>query len=183
MLFRFSEHSRLDRPYCWSAGFFGLSGFYWGLMALGRIFEISLLTTSRIFIKLDAMKMLLPFFIAHVAFAESLLPLGTYSGFSESHSTVAFELMKDGKALITTEFYDGEGDKKKVIDKKEKGSWTYKEPTLTVTFGKYKDHFKKGTNCYENRPCFKFDSSESKEKSPLDVTYEFVNWDAKPPKK
>jgi len=91
--------------------------------------------------------------------------------------------MKDGKALITTDFYDGEGNKKKVIDKKIKGSWTYQDPTLTVKFGKHKDHFKKGTDCYENRPCFKFDKSESKEKSPLNVEYEFVNWDTKSSKK
>jgi hypothetical protein len=125
------------------------------------------------------MKLLSLFFFAHLVFAESLPPLGTYSGFSETPSTVAFELMKNGKALITTDFYDGEGDKKKIIDKKTKGSWAYNEPILKIVFGERTDHFKKGTDCYEGRPCFKFNKSESKKKNPLDVDYEFINWDTK----
>ncbi len=125
------------------------------------------------------MKVLFLFFVMHLVFAEPRPAIGTYSGFSETHSTVAFKLMEDGQALVTTDFYDGEGDKRKVIVKRVKGSWTYKEPMLTITFGKHTDYFKKRTDCYESRPCFRFDKSIAKEKSPLNVEYEFVNWDAK----
>lgn len=128
------------------------------------------------------MKVLFLHFFAHLVFADSLPPMGTYSGLSETHSTVAFELMRDGKALVTTDFYDGEGDKARIVDKKVKGSWTYKVPALTITFGMYTDHFNKVSDCYESRPCFKFDKSETKTKSPLNVKYEFVNWDTKPNK-
>lgn len=91
------------------------------------------------------------FLVIPVIFASTILlagteadvPLGTYSGFSETHSTVAFELLKDGSANVTTEFYDGEREKAKQMNKNVPGTWVYNSPILTVTFGQFKDQFKK----------------------------------------
>lgn len=129
------------------------------------------------------MKFLLPILGAYVAFAafsSSKAPLGTYSGASETHSTVAFELKPDGKAVVTTEYYDGEGDPKKVIDKKVKGSWAYAEPLLTIRFGAYRDTFRAKADCAgaEGHPCFVFEKSRGKQNSPLAVSFDFINYDA-----
>jgi len=126
-------------------------------------------------------KFLLPLLGAYVAFAafvSSKAPLGTYSGYSETHRTVAFELKPDGKAVVTTLYDDGEGDPAKEIDEKVKGSWAYAEPMLTIRYGAYRDDFRYTQGCEpEGHPCFRFERSRGKNPSPLQVTYDFINWD------
>jgi hypothetical protein len=125
------------------------------------------------------MKILLPLLAAYVAFAAFSgedAPLGVYSGLSESHSTVAFELKDKGVAEVTTEYYDGEGDDSKIIDRKVPGTWAYTAPTLTIRYGAYRDEFRRDKKCGDGLPCFRFLRSRGKKKSPLDVPYEFINW-------
>jgi hypothetical protein len=122
---------------------------------------------------------LIIFISLSLAYAKDDIPLGTYSSFTETDSvpTVEFELLKDGKAIVTTEHLDSdEGDKP--IHKTVQGTWVYKKPLLTITYLKFKDRFRKETNCYQD-PCFKYDGSEykaSQEASPLHVSYPFINW-------
>lgn len=107
--------------------------------------------------------------------------LGTYSAFTEADWTVAFELKNAGKAVVTIESsydYDKKG-KRREHSKTVIGSWEYNDPHLILSFGEFKDRFIQDRNCYERRPCFKYDAPvESKAtKSPLNVKYEFINWD------
>ena len=127
------------------------------------------------------MKILAPLLAAYVAFAALVdrdAPLGTYSGLSETHSTVAFELKARGKAVVTTEYYDGEGDPSKIVDKQVAGTWAYNQPTLTIRYGAYRDEFRRAENCADEHPCFRFHKSRGKKQSPLSVSFPFVNWNA-----
>jgi len=104
--------------------------------------------------------------------------LGIYSAFTEADWTVGFELKPAGAAIVTTEYgtdYDKSG-KDIVHHKTVNGTWEFSAPYLTVTFDAFKDRFIQAHNCYENRPCFKYDSSQSPvgKKSPLNEPYEFV---------
>jgi hypothetical protein len=108
--------------------------------------------------------------------------LGTYSAFTEADWTVAFDLKSGGKAVVITESsyeYDSKGkrvDSKKTVD----GSWEFKHPVLILTYDGFRDKFVQSNSCHEKKPCFKYDSPvESKSgKSPLNVNYEFINWDS-----
>lgn len=115
------------------------------------------------------------------AFADVIL--GTYSAFTEADWGMAFELLKDGQAVVTTEYsYEYDEKDKRVEHKKTlPGKWTFKDSTLTLTYGEFIDAFMRKTDCYEKRPCFRFKplATSSKKKSPLNSEFEFLNWNAK----
>lgn len=106
--------------------------------------------------------------------------LGTYSAFTEADWTVAFELKAAGKARVTTEYnyeYDEKG-KRIEREKNVAGTWEFQSPNLILSYEGYKDKFVQSPDCYEKKPCFKYNASVEKKsaKSPLDVKFEFINW-------
>ena len=112
------------------------------------------------------------------AFAET--QMGTYSAATESEWGVAFELKSGGLAVVTTEYnYDYDEHDKRVEHKKTvTGKWTMQGSSLTLAYGHFKDTFEYKSDCDEKKPCYKFKNSTGKGMSPLNVEYEFINWDA-----
>ncbi len=111
--------------------------------------------------------------LTYFAFASSeKVQLGTYAAAPVVHDTVAFELLKGGKAIVASDYFDVDGNKNKKPVKVMKGSWSYKDPFLTISFGTYKDKLRK-EDCPQLFPCFKFEKSQTNGLSPLNVPYGF----------
>ena len=111
-------------------------------------------------------------FISSSFAASDRVQVGLYSGAVEVHDTVAFELVKGGKAVITSDYFNLDGSKKKLPDRVMKGTWSYREPFLTISYGAYRDKFRK-EDCPQPNPCYKFEESEGKKPSPLNAPYGF----------
>lgn len=118
------------------------------------------------------MKLFFLVLLSFLANASTHEQLGTYAGAPEVHDTVAFELLKEGKAIVTTDYFNADGSKNKAATKKLKGTWSYKDPFLTISFGSHKDQLRK-EDCPQPHPCFKFEKSYGKNLSPLNVPYGF----------
>jgi len=58
-------------------------------------------------------KMILIFFFAVTAWASNPVHLGIYAGAPIIHDSIAFELLPDGKAIITTDYFEADGQIRK----------------------------------------------------------------------
>lgn len=110
--------------------------------------------------------------LSFVASAGTQVGLGIYSSAPEVHDRVAFELLKEGKATVTADYFNVDGSPNKSSSKTLKGTWSYKDPLLTISFGPNKDRLRK-EDCPQPYPCFKFEKSFGKGLSPLNVPYGF----------
>lgn len=114
--------------------------------------------------------------------AAEKIKLGTYSLATESDWGASFELKDKGKLSVIPWFSSGEGGKpeqKKAIS----GAWKEVGGRVELTFSNFKDQLKLDTNCgvFKEYYCFRYEKSlsESKEKSPLNEDYPFINWEWK----
>ncbi len=98
--------------------------------------------------------------------------LGVYAGAPIVNDTVAFELQANEKAIVTSDYFNSDGNRTMKPKNLIRGTWKYKEPFLLITFGKFQDKLRK-ENCPQLNPCFKFENSEGKGLSPLNVPYGF----------
>lgn len=109
--------------------------------------------------------------------------LGTYSMATESDWGAAFTLKAKGVAVVTPWFWSGEGIVKPEQKKDVVGSWKETEDGVELAFSNFKDRFKFEKECEDWRdyPCLRYQKSlaSTKEKSPLNEQYPFINWSLK----
>ncbi len=100
------------------------------------------------------------------------MPLGVYAGAPIVNDTVAFELQANENVIVISDYFNSDGSRNTTSKNKVKGTWKYKAPFLLITFGQFKDKLRK-EDCPQPNPCFKFEKSEGKGLSPLNVPYGF----------
>lgn len=118
------------------------------------------------------MKILILCLLSFFTLAKSEPQLGVYAGAPEAHDTVAFEILKNNIAVVTSDYFNADGSKNQSPKKVVKGTWSFKGPFLTISAGLIKDKLRK-EDCPQSFPCFKFEKSEGKGLSPLNVPYGF----------
>jgi hypothetical protein len=111
------------------------------------------------------------------AAASENIKLGTFS--PEDSQGIAFELKKDGVAVVLTGIVEDEGMGAEK-PKRTTGSWRVTDSGIEISFSKFHDRFKLEKECVESRDyyCFRHEKSPGGDGtgSPLSVDYPFMNW-------
>jgi hypothetical protein len=106
------------------------------------------------------------------------IKLGTFNATTEADWTVNFELKPKGVVLINThgsEIGTASGKPRTL-----KGKWKQTGNAIEIKYGKFHDRLALQRRCsdWKKYPCFKYEKTltGSREKSPLNVNYPYINW-------
>jgi hypothetical protein len=114
---------------------------------------------------------------------------GTFSLATEAGWGAAFELKKDGTAIVIPAF-DGEREdgsrNPNPVMRRIPARWKPTQDGIEITYGRQRDDFILEKSCqnWVEYPCFRFKTSKTgaNDKSLLKYEFPFINWDWKGPK-
>ena len=110
---------------------------------------------------------------------------GTFSAATEADWGAAFELKDSGVVVVTPHFEDDPDAKPRKVRRAKTitGTWREADGGIELMFGKFKDRFVLQNPCrdWKDYPCFRYQKSlvSTKQKSPLNLNYAYINWDWK----